>query len=212
MQPRLVNRGPPVAVPGRQCGKSGPALAFTTDIEKPPTRMKLVICSKTMHPARSPESDVCAGGRPIMSMSTSCIATRRGLSTAGLTLDPVPRAGRSLQSNCPAFAASLRRWSPAWASLPCWALPEAFRTHSTAAAFRTNRYLAATASFILRVLLAEVARDHAVRAFAVWTANTTCGPAALAACVFGIGFLIAEGAGYRTVWTCPAHRVLVAAW
>ena len=106
----------------------------------------------------------------------------------------------------------MRRWSPAWASLPYWALPKAFRTHSTAAAFRTNRYLAVTASFIIRVMLAEVARDHAVRAFAVWTANPACGPVALAAYVFGIGFLVAEGAGYRTVWTCPAHLVLVAAW
>ena len=53
------------AVPGRQCGNSGLTLAFTTDVEKPPTHMELVVCSGAMHPAGFPESDVCAGGRPI---------------------------------------------------------------------------------------------------------------------------------------------------
>lgn len=53
------------AVPGRQCGNSGLTLAFTTDVEKPPTHMELVVCSGAMHPAGFPELDVCAGGRPI---------------------------------------------------------------------------------------------------------------------------------------------------
>ena len=53
------------AVPGRQCGNSGLTMAFTTDVEKPPTRMELVVCSGAMHPAGFPESDVCTGGRPI---------------------------------------------------------------------------------------------------------------------------------------------------
>ena len=53
------------AVPGRQCGNSGLTMAFATDVEKPPTRMELVVCSGAMHPAGFPESDVCTGGRPI---------------------------------------------------------------------------------------------------------------------------------------------------
>ena len=57
--------GMATAVPGQQCGNSGLTLAFTTDIEKPPTHMELVICSGAMHPAGFPESDVCADGRLI---------------------------------------------------------------------------------------------------------------------------------------------------
>lgn len=57
--------GMAAVVPGRQCGDGGLALAFTTDIEKSPTRIELVICSGAMHPAGFPESDVCTGGRPI---------------------------------------------------------------------------------------------------------------------------------------------------
>ncbi len=57
--------GMAAAVPGQQCGNSGLTLAFTTDIEKPPTHMELVVCSGAMHPAGFPESDVCTGDRPI---------------------------------------------------------------------------------------------------------------------------------------------------
>ena len=57
--------GMATTVPGRQCGDDGLALAFTTDMEKPPILMELVIYSKAMHPAGFPKSDVCAGGRPI---------------------------------------------------------------------------------------------------------------------------------------------------
>ena len=52
-------------VPSRQCGGSGLILAFIIDVEKPPIRMELVICSGAMHPVGFPESDVCVGGRPI---------------------------------------------------------------------------------------------------------------------------------------------------
>ena len=57
--------GMATVVPGQQCGNSGLTLAFTTDIEKLPTHMELVVCPGAMHPAGFPESDVCAGGRPI---------------------------------------------------------------------------------------------------------------------------------------------------
>lgn len=57
--------GMATTVPGRQCGDSGLALTFATDVKKPPTLMELVICSGAMHPAGFPESDVCTDGRPI---------------------------------------------------------------------------------------------------------------------------------------------------
>ena len=57
--------GMAAVVPGRQCGDGGLTLAFTTDIEESPTRMELVVCSGAIHPVGFPESDVCAGGRPI---------------------------------------------------------------------------------------------------------------------------------------------------
>ena len=57
--------GMAAAVPGRQCGDAGLTLAFTTNVDEPPTHMELVVCSGAMHPAGFPESDVCTGGRPI---------------------------------------------------------------------------------------------------------------------------------------------------
>ena len=52
-------------MPGSQCGNSGLTLAFTTNIEKSPTHMELVICSGVMHPTGFPESDVYTDGQPI---------------------------------------------------------------------------------------------------------------------------------------------------
>ena len=52
-------------VPGRQCEDDGLTLGFTADVEKPPMLMELVIYSGAMYPAGFPDSDVCAGGRPI---------------------------------------------------------------------------------------------------------------------------------------------------
>ena len=52
-------------VSGPQCWDGGLKLAFTTNMEKSPTYMELIVYSGAMHPAGFPESDVCTGGRPL---------------------------------------------------------------------------------------------------------------------------------------------------
>ena len=57
--------GMATTVPGQRCWDGGLTLAFTTNMEKSPTYMELIVYSGAMHPAGFPESDVCTGGRPI---------------------------------------------------------------------------------------------------------------------------------------------------
>jgi hypothetical protein len=57
--------GMATTVPGQRCWDGGLTLAFTTNIEKSPTYMELIVYSGAMHPAGFPESDVCTGGRPL---------------------------------------------------------------------------------------------------------------------------------------------------
>lgn len=57
--------GMATAVPGQRCWDGGLTMAFTTNMEKSPTYIELIVYSRAMHPAGFPESDVCTGGRPI---------------------------------------------------------------------------------------------------------------------------------------------------
>ena len=57
--------GMATTVPGQRCRDGGLTMAFTTNMEKSPTYIELIVYSGAMHPAGFPESDVCTGGRPI---------------------------------------------------------------------------------------------------------------------------------------------------
>ena len=57
--------GMATVVLGQQCGDGGLTLSFITNVKESPTHMELIVCSGAMHPAGSPELDVCADGRPV---------------------------------------------------------------------------------------------------------------------------------------------------
>lgn len=89
---------------------------------------------------------------------------------------------------------------------------EAFWARSVATAIRANRYLAAAAAVIPRIVVAEVTPYHAVRTFVVWAANTTGRLATVVACILRIGLTVAKGAGYRAIWACSTHLMFITAW
>lgn len=57
--------GVATTVPGQRCWDGGLTMAFTTNMEKSPICMELIIHSRAMHPSGFPESDICTGGRPL---------------------------------------------------------------------------------------------------------------------------------------------------